>query len=321
MSNDQKALEVKVGLFVFIGLLAIAVMAVQFGRLGQGLTKFYPLNVEFQNASGLVKNADVQLSGAIIGHVMEKPRIVEGRVGSVLVSLEIQEGIKLPRNSTFVIGSSGLLGDKFVQITPPANFDAAGFDPSNPEHVYRPGELIVGTVPAGISELTEKLNARLEEVGATIKGINAKLPLILSNENISNLSTTFANLKTASGNFSEASGKVNDLLSGAQDVIASAKKTVGTAEKTMSTADAAASDIRLAIGDVRQVTKNAGTLLETAQNGSGTIPLLLSNRETADNIRALLANIRKHGLLFYRDSHTTDTELTDAPSPQKNQRR
>ena len=66
MNNDEKNLEIKVGIFVFIGLIAIAIMAVQFGRLGQGLAKYYPLKVEFPNASGLLKNSDVQLAGAIV---------------------------------------------------------------------------------------------------------------------------------------------------------------------------------------------------------------------------------------------------------------
>jgi hypothetical protein len=42
--------------------------------------------------------------------------------------------------------------------------------------------------------------------------------------------------------------------------------------------------------------------LKEAQNGQGTLPMLLGNGEVADNLRAIIYNIRRHGILFYRDS-------------------
>ena len=64
MSTDQKILEIKVGVFVLIGLVVIAAMAIQFGRLGQGMTKDYPITVQFPNAGGLMKNSDVRRLGS-----------------------------------------------------------------------------------------------------------------------------------------------------------------------------------------------------------------------------------------------------------------
>src|SRR5215210_6385838 len=106
MSEEKRALEFKVGLFVFIGLVFIAVMIVKFGQVGQGFRKFYPLIVDFPNAGGLIKNSDVQLAGARIGYVADKPQIA-ANAGTVTVPLRIVEGIKIPRKSRFQVGSSG----------------------------------------------------------------------------------------------------------------------------------------------------------------------------------------------------------------------
>ena len=54
MKNDSRGIEWKVGLFMLVGLGLIAGMAIQFGKLGQGLKKYYMITAEFQNASGLL---------------------------------------------------------------------------------------------------------------------------------------------------------------------------------------------------------------------------------------------------------------------------
>ncbi len=316
MSTDQKGLEIKVGFFIFVGLLAIAIMAIEFGRVGQGFSKSYDLQVEFPNASGLLKNADVQLSGAVVGHVVDKPNIVPGQIGSVTVALQIKDTIKLPRGSTFRIGSSGLMGDKFVDIAPPDDFDPKSFNPNDPKQTLQAGEKIEGGEPKGIDAITKrgdeamgKLNARLDELKTTIDMVNTRLPQVLSDTNIKNLQDTFVSIKAASDNFAEASKKINGIMDGAQTVVDTAGSTMDSAKTTMATANNAANDIRAAIGEMREGVRSAQTLLKAAMSGPGTIPMLLGNREVSDNLRALIANIRRHGVLFYHDTAQRD----DAP--------
>jgi hypothetical protein len=37
-------------------------------------------------------------------------------------------------------------------------------------------------------------------------------------------------------------------------------------------------------------------------SGDGLLTMLLTNEEVANNLRALISNLRRHGILFYRDS-------------------
>ena len=110
--------------FFLSDLGAIATMVVIFGRVGQTFKDPYTLTVEFPNASGLLRDSDVLLSGARIGRVGASPKLV-GQSFAVEVPLIIRGDVKIPRTSSFLVGSSGLLGDRYVDVIPPANFDPA----------------------------------------------------------------------------------------------------------------------------------------------------------------------------------------------------
>src|SRR3954468_9815790 len=110
--NRDGALELKVGIFVAIGLAMIAGFVVKFGRLGEGFKTYYALTIRFSDASGLLKGSDVLLAGAKIGKVAGGPRMVKEGNG-VEVPLKIYDYIKIADGSKFSVGSSGLLGDRF----------------------------------------------------------------------------------------------------------------------------------------------------------------------------------------------------------------
>src|SRR5437762_9872132 len=74
--NRDRALELKVGIFVAIGLAMICGFVVRFGRLGEGIKAYYNLTIRFKDASGLLKGSDVLFSGAKIGRVGGGPRLV-----------------------------------------------------------------------------------------------------------------------------------------------------------------------------------------------------------------------------------------------------
>ena len=325
MTNPQKGLEIKVGLFVFLGLVIIAIMAIQFGRVGQGLSESYPLTVKFPNASGIVKNAEVHLSGAKIGLVEEDPQAVSGQIGYVAVKLKIRKDIRLPVGSYFQINSSGMMGDKFVDITPSGDFKYDNADPQDKRKLFDPGnaEMLIaenaqlaGYQVPGFSDLTskgdenmKKLSTTLDELKETLQKIQSGL---LNDENVGNLKDSFASIKTSTDNIAKASTKIDGIVTGAQSAVDSAKETFSEAKQTMAT-------INAAVADVRGVVASSQTVLKAAQTGQGTLPLLLGNREVADNLRAVIANIRKHGLLFYRDSAPVATPVAvDAqPKPKR----
>src|SRR5437660_6812949 len=129
MNRHERGLEFKVGAFVFVGLAMLGALIVQFGRLGEGFKTYYTITVRFNDACGLLKGTDVLLAGARIGKVAGCPKLVrEG--GGVAVPLKIYDYIKIPEGTKFTVGSSGLLGDRFVNVTMPSGQPKAYLPPN-----------------------------------------------------------------------------------------------------------------------------------------------------------------------------------------------
>jgi phospholipid/cholesterol/gamma-HCH transport system substrate-binding protein len=316
MSNERKGVEFFVGLFLILGFGAIATMIVTFGKLGRSMEDRYPLRVRFPNASGLVKGSNVLLSGANIGVVSHPPQLV-GNNYEVEVGLLIRGAVKVPRTATFQIRSSGMLGDSYVDIVPPKTFTEADFAASD--------ELIIGQRTGGFDELTskgsevmakgsevmdtinrdvlKKVSATLDEIKETVGKLDEKL---LSEKNLKNVEETFANLKTTTEDFSKTARSLDLMISRAQEVVDSAKG-------TMKTVDGAASELKLTLGDFRKTSESARGLLNKAQHGDGALGTLISDRQTAEDLKALITNMRRSGVLFYKNRPAETREPTPTP--------
>lgn len=312
MSTDRKGVEFFVGLFLIVGFGVIAAMIVTFGRLGRGMEDRYALRVRFPNASGLVKGSTVLLSGATVGVVSQPPQLVSAQY-DVEVGLLISGKVKIPRTSTFQIRSSGMLGDSYVDIVPPKTFTDADYAQEN--------ELIVGQRTGGFDELTtkgsqvmdtlnhdvlKKVSATLDEIKETTVNLNDKL---LSEKNLRNVEETFANLKKTTEEFSKTARDLDLMVNRAQEVVDSAKG-------TMKTVDGAASELKLTLGDFRKTSESARTLLHKASAGEGALGTLISDRQTAEDLKALIANMRRSGVLFYKN-RPAETREAATPTPKR----
>src|SRR5438552_4520882 len=279
MNRHERGLEFKVGIFVFVGLAMLGALLVQFGRLGEGFKTYYALTVRFSNASGLLKGSDVLLAGARIGKVAGGPRLVREGDG-VAVPLKIYDYVKVPEGTKFTVGSSGLLGDRFVVVTPP---------PGQPKAYLPANAYIDGTRETGIDDLTQEGGALVSDLRGTVQKLNQET---LSSENMQNLKSSMEHLNQATSALAESSKKLDGVIEQADSTMASAKK--------------AADSLQNAIGDTRKV-------LRSATQGKGLVATLLHNQELANDLHALISNLRAHGVLFYRDTAAT----TQAKAPEQ----
>lgn len=296
----------KVGLFVLIGIAVIAGLTVYFGRIGEGFKNKYDLTVQLPNTGGLLKNADVQLAGAKIGFVLDKPMISPGNISSVAVKLKIYEDVKIPRDASFKIASAGLLGDVFVEVKLGANFDLSKYNPNDPKQVWQPGEIVTGAPTSGFDELAKKgadtlddLRVSLADLKTTVAHLNTRL---LTDENAKNVKETLEHLNTTTANFAEASKKLDSLVQNAQGAVEAAKHTMTTADAAAGDLRATVVDARKTIGSAKETLDSVKSLVRKASDGEGLLGTLINNRELANNVKSLAVNLREHGLLFYKNS-------------------
>ena len=145
--------------------------------------------MEYPNASGIYKGASVLLAGAKIGSVENNPVILPEMDG-VYVTLRIFEEVHIPSAAQFTIGSSGLLGDRFIQIV--LGKDAKSSAP------IQPGAVVQGKGESGIGDVTESAAALLSDIqkllGTSIKAQKLNSD-VFKETSIMNLNATPSNLK------------------------------------------------------------------------------------------------------------------------------
>ncbi len=310
MSNETRGTELKVGLFLLIGIVVVSVMAVKFGKLGQGLQKYYTLTVEFPNASGLLKGAEVYMSGARVGFVEDSPALIEGRY-AVKVPVRIRDGIHIPTGSSFTIGSAGFMGDAFVAVDPPANPDLS--------KLLTDGTYVVGTRLKGFSDIAadgsgviEELKKRLQELEAPIRSVREG---VLGESNVKNLNESIANLKTITTSLNATAKGIDEVVMKAKsaantlvETMQSAKTAMAKVDGVVKKVDDATSELKPALVGVRKAAESgtktmdsAKTLITKAGSGQGVLGVLINDKETGDNLKSLIRNMKERGVLWYKD--------------------
>ena len=84
------------------------------------------------------------------------------------------------------------------------------------------------------------------------------------------------------------------------------------ANLTVKSSQGAVDSAKKAADEFQKTLTSVRTLVEQVSKGKGALGMLISNPETAENIRALILNLRQHGILWYKDSKPPKTG--DAPA-------
>lgn len=108
----------KVGLLTLVALILLVgtVLKVK----GRAFSSAKRIEIQFKDVNGLRPGAGVQIMGLKVGQVEEITPIVDGEDSFVKVKFVITDpSVQIPRASSFSIQQSGLIGELFLEITPP----------------------------------------------------------------------------------------------------------------------------------------------------------------------------------------------------------
>jgi phospholipid/cholesterol/gamma-HCH transport system substrate-binding protein len=116
MGPERKRLEFGVGLFLIICLFCLGYLSLSLGHFSLGKDR-YEVKAVFPTVSGLKNKADVTMAGVTIGEVHQ----VQLKDGQAEVIMSINKDVKLEDDSIASIKTMGIIGDKYVAITPGAS--------------------------------------------------------------------------------------------------------------------------------------------------------------------------------------------------------
>lgn len=113
---NKRNIEFYVGLFVIIGLLCAGYLFVVIGEISFMKDKQYSVYAFFSSVSGLKKGARIEMTGVKIGTV--KDISIDQKQLLAKVQLKIDENIKLSEDVIASVKTSGIIGQKYIDILP-----------------------------------------------------------------------------------------------------------------------------------------------------------------------------------------------------------
>lgn len=126
-------LEFVVGLFLIIGMSCLAWLSIELARNELFARNGYQIQAAFTNGGGLRRGTPVVIAGVEIGRIVS--------VGladyEAKVQMVIRKGVVLQDDTIASIKTKGLIGEKYIELTPGAS-----------EKVIKPGGTIRETEPA-----------------------------------------------------------------------------------------------------------------------------------------------------------------------------
>jgi phospholipid/cholesterol/gamma-HCH transport system substrate-binding protein len=112
----KTSVETAVGVFVMIGLVCVAYLTIKLGKMEWFGDNFYILNARFESVSGLKAGAQVDMAGVEIGQVSDIR--LDNEKQMAIVQMKIRKGVTLTDDVIASVKTSGLIGDKYIKLTP-----------------------------------------------------------------------------------------------------------------------------------------------------------------------------------------------------------
>ena len=109
--------DVVVGLFVLVGLTCLGYLAIRLGKLELFASQGYVVYGDFASVAGLKPGDPVEIAGVRVGRV-EGIGLADDKAR---LTLRLSDGIKLQEDVIASVRARGLIGDKFVLVSPGAS--------------------------------------------------------------------------------------------------------------------------------------------------------------------------------------------------------
>lgn len=153
--------EAKVGFVVIVGLVLL-MGVISFLGMFKFSSDSYTFDVIFKRAAGLRPDNAVQFVGVPVGKI--EKIAVEG--SSVKVTVSIKNDVKIPEGSSFLLGSSGVMGSAYIDIEPPTEEFGEYIKAGSRQSGYQGSSMV--DVMQSANEVFGKLNTMADTVNGLL---------------------------------------------------------------------------------------------------------------------------------------------------------
>lgn len=240
--------EAKVGAFTLMALALLGYIAAHLGGYGFGSEKGYEVQAVFGQVNGLKSGNLVRYAGVDVGKVSHI--VAEGN--GAKVTLFIQPAVKIPAGAMISIGSDGLMGEKFIAISP-GDTEITDF--------LKAGDVIDGIDQQGLDHLMVTADSVLLDIQKLVQSLNA----VFGDERVKNA-------------LIDSAINTNELTRNLNQMSAVMARMAITNEE----------DMRMLVSNLTLMSKS---MVSAAARVDGMLADLDNNGQTASDLRGAIANL------------------------------
>lgn len=275
--------EYKAGLFLILGLTLLAVSIIVLGGERQIFAKQISFKSSFTDVAGLAEGAQVRLGGIAVGRVDSIHLSKTENDNNVYVNFLVNRiySSKITDETTVSIETQGLLGDKYLSLTP-----------GSTGTVLTDGATITSVSSGDLGETIKKVQVVLENAATITKGVGEIITHVRDNVlvNVAKTSAAFADI---SSNIKDGDGLLHELVYSKEH-----------ATNIMSSISEASISVKDAAGQAKEAITKLNSASESLQSaghalssGEGTIGALLIDPSLYENLVEVTDEAKRSFLL------------------------
>ncbi len=275
--------EVKVGAFTVCGMVLLALMLLGLSGATIFGPRQYTLYTTFPEVIGLNPAAEVRFAGVLAGKVER----VETEGMHVLVTMSVNDEIRIPHASKITVSSSGFLGEKYINILPAKD---TGIYLDDGDRVAGTPEESMETVMARLSVLVEQAHEMLNGINGVINNPDLNTSLVATAVNLKDITS---NVRDMTGAFSRMAvrneSEINRMvhsLSMLSVSLSNAAQEVEVMVKDFSGDGEAAANLRATVANIATTSARIDNMAKSLEG-------VVTNPQTAEDLQAVLHNTRK----------------------------
>jgi len=288
---SKSRLEWKVGLFMFISLVVLAALLLEFSK---GINIFRPTKIillRAPNVGGLKIRAQVLMAGVQVGTVSDVRLGPQGT--NVTIWLKIYANYDVHKDARFALETSGFLGDQYVAIIPT----------KNQGDVFHDQDVAEAEAPFNIQEVARSAGSFLRRIEETADRLNDAIAdvrrLALNDQTLTNLSIAVGNLRTVSEHAISAVDGLNSLVTSNAPALSTSGSNLVTFSEQLTNFGGDLSQLlatnspvlNAAVKNIESSTIMLKDLLADVQAGKGLAGNLLQNPVLATNVSLIVSNL------------------------------
>ena len=288
---SQSRIEIKVGVFVLLGLLLLGGLTLLFSRSTAFYKDYYELRVLSANVGGIKTGARVLMRGVQIGSVASTKLNEGGR--NVTIFLKVESHYKLFSDARFEIETAGFLGDQFIAIYPTHDL---GYALTNHAEVVAREPFNMQEAVAVATEMIMKISETTTNLNAAVSDVRR---MVLTEQKLNNLGTSLDRIDTITADAQSAVTKLSAVIANNSAPVSAAISNLNAfsaqlpplASHVNALVASNGTELSTAINNLQIASASLTNLMTDLQSGRGAAGRLLRDEQLAANLSAVAQNL------------------------------